>query len=1006
MSVCFALNLSPESVSLFHKATDGWAVVGTARLDSPDVGAALSALRDEAISVGGEDFTTKLILPNSQILYTSVDATGDGAPADEARVLEALDGATPYARDALAVDWAAQDGKLQIAAVGRQTLDEAERFAKAQGFHPVGFAAIPEPGAFKAEPFFGVTEAAQGLGLSADDLRSDTPISFGTEAAETVTELEDEIEPFEEAALGDTAFPEPVAPEPVAAAEPVPTFASRRKSQDDTAPEGEAIAEPEAVPVSTSDAAVAADSVTSHIADEDTWQPATDEEVSSLAVEDPAPTSEETALVDAAPATTPVEPLDAGPDTTAESDYPFEPEAIANTSQPPEVSAGPVPAEPVEVAAPPVDPILAADDDDAPAAAVIKPKKKRKSRRGDRKLKAAQAAATAATAATQAAAASKPQIRLEGVTRPTSDGAKKPTAEELVERFRARQADERRPEQRSNPSRFHTATPPPPRIAAALQKPDAVASELAGIGAMPVRKGGGSRLGLLLTGGLLAILASVGMWSALFLSDGQNAVASVAPDSLLEPGDSTPEELKEPELITEPQLTEPQIPEPQITVITPPDVAVPDTSGATDTQTVDVEAPKTDDVLVPAEAPTVSDKITAGLITPAPQPQDGDESLRLARLEDPLLSSLPAKRFDLAEPILDAPPEAEDPAAPLSTDISEDPAAAPTPLTLEEARRAYVADGIWQRAPERIFKPTSSDLDELYLAAIDPSVIAQDAVALPDPQAARTDRALQRQPSPVLPDAPVPVSPGDIVTATPEGALTPSGILVYAGKPWIVPPDRPEGRTVAAPPPEVAEAEAGDIQQPRRRPEGLLEGAERAQLGGRTLEELATLSPRSRPASVIQLAKAAELARLDAERKAEEEAKRVAEELAKKAEQEAAANATGTVSGLVLRNVSDPKNRGRARSPRRADRAKRIVVPKPDETQTETASASSTSRTRTGPAVPRSQRVRAPSPSRASVTRNATVANQVNLSRMNLIGVYGTSSKRRALVRLALGPVC
>lgn len=42
-------------------------------------------------------------------------------------------------------------------------------------------------------------------------------------------------------------------------------------------------------------------------------------------------------------------------------------------------------------------------------------------------------------------------------------------------------------------------------------------------------------------------------------------------------------------------------------------------------------------------------------------------------------------------------------------------------------------------------------------------------------------------------------------------------------------------------------------------------------------------------------------------------------------------------------------------------------------------------------------------PSSASVTREATVRNAINLSRVNLIGVYGTPSNRRALVRLKNG---
>jgi type IV pilus biogenesis protein PilP len=47
---------------------------------------------------------------------------------------------------------------------------------------------------------------------------------------------------------------------------------------------------------------------------------------------------------------------------------------------------------------------------------------------------------------------------------------------------------------------------------------------------------------------------------------------------------------------------------------------------------------------------------------------------------------------------------------------------------------------------------------------------------------------------------------------------------------------------------------------------------------------------------------------------------------------------------------------------------------------------------------------RAPSiPTSASVARQATVRNAINLNRINLIGVYSSGSQRRALVRLSTG---
>jgi type IV pilus biogenesis protein PilP len=42
-------------------------------------------------------------------------------------------------------------------------------------------------------------------------------------------------------------------------------------------------------------------------------------------------------------------------------------------------------------------------------------------------------------------------------------------------------------------------------------------------------------------------------------------------------------------------------------------------------------------------------------------------------------------------------------------------------------------------------------------------------------------------------------------------------------------------------------------------------------------------------------------------------------------------------------------------------------------------------------------------PSSANVARQATISNAINLRQINLIGVYGTASDRRALIRLANG---
>ena len=53
--------------------------------------------------------------------------------------------------------------------------------------------------------------------------------------------------------------------------------------------------------------------------------------------------------------------------------------------------------------------------------------------------------------------------------------------------------------------------------------------------------------------------------------------------------------------------------------------------------------------------------------------------------------------------------------------------------------------------------------------------------------------------------------------------------------------------------------------------------------------------------------------------------------------------------------------------------------------------------------MPRNQTARPTGPTPATVAKQATIKNAINLRQVNLIGVYGTPSNRRALVRLSSG---
>jgi hypothetical protein len=161
----FALDLTFDGLALLHRAGEaGWHVVGEVSLDSPFLSGDLAALRKKANTLDPSGMRTKLIIPDEQIRYLDIPAAsaphGDHATA----AADALDGATPYALDDLAYDWTVRDGRIHVAAVARETLDEAEGFAREHMFNPVCFVADPDQDLFAGEPFFGMTAEAGAAG--------------------------------------------------------------------------------------------------------------------------------------------------------------------------------------------------------------------------------------------------------------------------------------------------------------------------------------------------------------------------------------------------------------------------------------------------------------------------------------------------------------------------------------------------------------------------------------------------------------------------------------------------------------------------------------------------------------------------------------------------------------------------------------------------------------------------------------------------------------------------
>ena len=148
----FALSLSFSGIQLLQQQENGWGRVGDVDIGSADLTGDLAALRAKAEALGSGPVETKLIIPDDQIKYLTVDATGLDKDALQSSVLGALDGATPYPVDDLAFDFANEAGQVHIAAVAKETLQEAEAFATEHGFAPMGFVAATAPVNFPYEP--------------------------------------------------------------------------------------------------------------------------------------------------------------------------------------------------------------------------------------------------------------------------------------------------------------------------------------------------------------------------------------------------------------------------------------------------------------------------------------------------------------------------------------------------------------------------------------------------------------------------------------------------------------------------------------------------------------------------------------------------------------------------------------------------------------------------------------------------------------------------------------
>jgi hypothetical protein len=376
-------------------------------------------------------------------------------------------------------------------------------------------------------------------------------------------------------------------------------------------------------------------------------------------------------------------------------------------------------------------------------------------------------------------------------------------------------------------------------------------------------------------------------------------------------------------------------------------------------------------------------------------------------------------------------------------------------VTPEEADQFYAATGVWLRAPRLTVTPQAEDLSALALSAGDSTVAARDGIALPP---LGPDVGLVAQANPPPAGTRLPRDDRGFILATPEGTVTPDGLVIYAGLPAVVPQARPgtiapeaeatpdpaavaaidpppEGQPLTEPPSVRPQARAQELapDAPETNPETPTETAtnETTPETAPGAVSLAGLRPAARPESVAALAPPPPLPSFDGPRPAnrpeglapEGTTSEITEAAPEPVDPQAAlaqtlasivegagdplATATPQAVAVARRPDARPANFARVVS-QQSERLARAT----EAAQEQSAPASLGTPPSQGTAEESAETeaeevaVAAAAPSGftpRSVADAATMQDVMALREINLIGVYGTPSDRRALVRLANG---
>lgn len=1001
----FALKLSHDGLDILQRAASGWIVKGSARFDAPDLDRTLGQLRQQAEALAPEGLHTKLIMPDSEVRYATVIAPG---PTDEARRLQIeaeIEGLTPYALHELAYDYVVEGDHALVAICAREILAEAESFAQTHGFNPVSFVAIPRAGAFAGEPFFGETAGARAF-LSRN------------------TSVERDSEPVRIAGDRRAAPEAPPPPRPAAATaptRPAPT-AGRPIPTAPEAARAAATSDPEAAPDAFSRVGSLVRRMGTRIRREQA-QGVPESPASPPAAAPSAPP----------PTASPTKPGNLTKPASGESatEAPATPRPEAAASRPP-VAEAKATAKPDGRSADTgkagktnkeETPSPAAGKPSAPQTAKVAPVAFSSRRSAPSTTQPAAPPpgpppGTTPAAAESASDAKRPALVSDGPgsgrAKPNPGGriAVLPAGGEkegpgrltrLYRRSRraakgalasvglakAKQGGGKRGgggkrRQQALQQPLVPASAPP--VDERAKASEAAAMTIFGARNMQRTETGFARRGLMLTGGLLLLLVAVAIW-ALYFTSGPVREADIAQTG-------------------------------QDSSATLPPVDAP------------AQAPGDAATGITAPAP-----VTAPADDPAPEPEPETSAQ--------------------ASPVTDE-AEAEDTATATTTD----PDALLEELVQEALTEALPVDLLGQ-TDEAAAPPgdpaTSGATDDAALEAMEsPQVIpegesdADQRLALPPV----LERPQLAEVAPVSPPPPPPfgteftLGPDGLVEATPEGAMTPSGVMVFAGPPSEVPPARPAGIVPEAPPaaepaaaPETdATDEAAPEPEAQLQPPAAEAAAENGPAQAETTETTETAAtpddaPLADPAlaGFRPLPRSPLVAGLAAQAAADAPGTDPAPEPAATEgvdPDDDSAAAAPTPGGVLLDGLR-PQRRptdlvppaelaDAADATPEEDEAPEVVAvslrptARPNDISARVQESLAAARAPAAAAAAPAAAAPAPAPAAsaapniptsASVAQQATQARAINLRRVNLIGVFGTPNDRRALVRLSNGQV-